>query len=133
MILFTYLETKSYKKTNRKCPQTGVTQTCPIGVTHSYPTGVTHTGFDATSVYKLTKKKAVPKRPPTSLPHTTKAHPRQPCGCKRCAPVLVCPNGLLHQHLLGLSSFVLSVCWFRLPSLPFHQPSTAPQTCKSFT
>ena len=51
--------------TNRKSLQTGVTQTYPIGVTHSYPTGVSHTDFDATSVYKLTKKKALEKRSPT--------------------------------------------------------------------
>ncbi len=51
--------------TNRKCLQTGVTQTYPIGVTHSYPTGVSHTDFGATSVYKLAKKKALEKRSPT--------------------------------------------------------------------
>jgi len=51
--------------TNRKSHQTGVTQTYPIGVTHSYPTGVSHTDFDATSVYKLAKKKAFEKRSPT--------------------------------------------------------------------
>ncbi|MBR1667352.1 MAG: hypothetical protein IJ693_03615 [Bacteroidaceae bacterium] len=42
-------------------------------------------------------------------------------------------NGLLHHHLVHLSTFVLGVRWFGLPLLPFHQSSTAPQVDESST